>query len=151
MTLTISTFTGKKPQRGFGNPARMGTILAGEVLRGPACAAFDATSLRVKSTTVSLPLPELSDGDVEKARATVARMDGEPRRRPAFMEMVRALKVLDVFERNGKPHEVEVQVIALGKEVAWVSLPGEVFTELGLAIKQDSPFPPRSSPSSLTA
>jgi neutral ceramidase len=34
-----------------------------------------------------------------------------------------------------------VQVIALGNEVAWVSLPGEIFTELGLAIKQDSPFP----------
>jgi neutral ceramidase len=31
--------------------------------------------------------------------------------------------------------------IALGNEVAWVSLPGEIFTELGLAIKQDSPFP----------
>ena len=57
------------------------------------------------------------------------------------MEMVQAFKVLDVAARNGKPHEVEVQVIALGKEVAWVSLPGEVFTELGLAIKQDSPFP----------
>ena len=47
----------------------------------------------------------------------------------------------DVAERNGQPHEVEVQVIALGNEVAWVSLPGEIFTELGLAIKQDSPFP----------
>jgi neutral ceramidase len=34
-----------------------------------------------------------------------------------------------------------VQVIALGNEVAWVSLPGEIFTELGLAIKLDSPFP----------
>jgi neutral ceramidase len=32
-------------------------------------------------------------------------------------------------------------VIALGTEVAWLSLPGKVFTELGLAIKQDSPFP----------
>ena len=48
--------------------------------------------------------------------------------------------MLDVAAQNGKPHEVEVQVIALGKDVAWVSLPGEVFTELGLAIKQDSPF-----------
>jgi hypothetical protein len=57
------------------------------------------------------------------------------------MEMVQALKVLDVAARKGKPHEVEVQAIALGKDVAWVSLPGEVFTELGLAIKQDSPFP----------
>ena len=29
----------------------------------------------------------------------------------------------------------------MGDEVAWVSLPGEIFVELGLAIKQDSPFP----------
>ena len=132
----------KEPQRGFGNPARMGTILAGEVLRAwPRLAPIDASSIRVKSTTVSLPLAELSDGDVEKAHATVARMNGEASRRPAFMEMVQALKVLDVSARNGKPHQVEVQVIALGKDVAWVSLPGEVFTELGLAIKQDAPFP----------
>jgi hypothetical protein len=34
-----------------------------------------------------------------------------------------------------------VQVIAIGNEVAWVSLPGEVFVELGLAIKKRSPFP----------
>jgi neutral ceramidase len=29
----------------------------------------------------------------------------------------------------------------LGDRIAWVSLPGEIFVELGLAIKQDSPFP----------
>ena len=68
-------------------------------------------------------------------------MSEEASKRPAFMEMVDAFKVLDVAAREGKPHEVEVQVIALGKQLAWVSLPGEVFTELGLAIKQDSPFP----------
>ena len=28
-----------------------------------------------------------------------------------------------------------------GQRLAWVSLPGEIFIELGLAIKQDSPFP----------
>jgi hypothetical protein len=35
---------------------------------------------------------------------------------------------------------VEVQAIALGNEVGIVCLPGEVFVELGLAIKQASPF-----------
>jgi len=49
--------------------------------------------------------------------------------------------VLDTAARNGEPQYVEVQVIALGNEIAWVSLPGEIFVELGLAIKQDSPFP----------
>jgi hypothetical protein len=34
-----------------------------------------------------------------------------------------------------------VQVIALGRDAAWVALPGEVFVELGLAIKKRSPFP----------
>ena len=42
--------------------------------------------------------------------------------------------------REGRPHEVEVQVITLGNEVAWIALPGEIFVELGLAIKQSSPF-----------
>ena len=38
------------------------------------------------------------------------------------------------------PLEVEVQVIAFSDDVAIVSLPGEIFVELGLAIKKASPF-----------
>ena len=49
--------------------------------------------------------------------------------------------MLDVAGPRGQAAEVEVQVIALGDDIAWVSLPGEIFVELGLAIKQDSPFP----------
>src|SRR5688572_31140096 len=59
---------------------------------------------------------------------------------PKFLDRVKAFKVLDIAAREGKPHEVEVQVIALGNELAWVSLPGEIFVELGLAIKKASPF-----------
>jgi hypothetical protein len=36
--------------------------------------------------------------------------------------------------------EGEVMVIAVGDELAFVGLPGEMFVELGLAIKQNSPF-----------
>ncbi|MCX8107273.1 MAG: hypothetical protein N3G20_00555, partial [Verrucomicrobiae bacterium] len=43
--------------------------------------------------------------------------------------------------REGRPLRAEVQVIAVGGELAWVGLPGEVFVELGLAIKKRSPFP----------
>jgi hypothetical protein len=129
-------------QRGFANAARMGTILAAEVLRAwPRLRPVEAGALRVTSAVVSLPLPQLGDGDLEKARAIVARVEEPQSKRPGFLEMVWAFKVRDVAARNGRPQEVEVQVIALGNEVAWVSLPGEIFTELGLAIKQDSPFP----------
>ena len=36
--------------------------------------------------------------------------------------------------------DVDVQVFALGQDIAWVALPGEVFVELGLNIKAASPF-----------
>jgi hypothetical protein len=131
-----------EPQRGIANAARMGTILAGEVLRTwPHLRPIDARGLRVRSAALSLELPELRDGDIDQARAIVKRATDQDSKRPSFLEIVGAFKVLDVAARHGRPLEVEVQAIALGNEVAWVSLPGEIFTELGLAIKQDSPFP----------
>ena len=129
-------------QRGFGNAARMGTILAAEVLRyWPRLQPIAPTALRAQSAVVALPLPELGDSDEEKASTIITRVADQKAPRPAFLEMVWAFMVRDVAARHGRPQEVEVQVIALGNEVAWVSLPGEIFTELGLAIKQDSPFP----------
>ena len=38
------------------------------------------------------------------------------------------------------PLEVEVQAIAFSDDLAIVALPGEIFVELGLAIKAASPF-----------
>jgi hypothetical protein len=132
----------REPQRGFANAARMGTILAAEVLRAwPRLQPIDASTIRVKGTMVSLALPEVGEDDVAKAQQVVDRMRGQGSPRPSFLEMVQAFKVLDVAGRKGRPQEVEVQVIALGNDLAWVSLPGEIFAELGLAIKQDSPFP----------
>ena len=59
---------------------------------------------------------------------------------PTFLERVQAYKVLDVNARQGKPLEAEVQVIALGPDLAFVALPGEIFVELGLFVKHNSPF-----------
>ena len=91
----------KEAQSGFANPARMGVILAGEVLRTwPRLSSIDASPLRIKSTIVSLPLADLKDGDVDKARATVTRLSDEPSKPPPFMELVHAFKVLDVAARK---------------------------------------------------
>jgi hypothetical protein len=86
---------------------------------------------------VKLPLAPISAEDQAQARAVVARVKNP---KTSFLEKVKAYQVLDVAERDGQHWEVEVQVIALGDEVAWVSLPGEIFVELGLAIKKASPF-----------
>ncbi len=130
-----------EPQGGHANAARMGVILAAEVLKTwPKLKIEPRGTLRVKSAKVRLPLAKITPEDVETARAVVARLNGKDKP-PAFLEQVRAFKVLDVEARQGEPIEVEVQVVALGDTIAWVSLPGEIFVELGLAIKQDSPYP----------
>ncbi len=132
----------REPQRGFGNPARMGTILAAEVLRTwPHLEPVNSTTLRVKSERVLLALPEISESDRSKAQVVIGQLADAKAPRPTFLETVAAFKTRDVASREGRPQEVEVQVVALGHGLAWVSLPGEIFTELGLAIKQDSPFP----------
>jgi neutral ceramidase len=129
----------KDPQKGHVEAARIGTVLAGEVLKTyTRLAPVKTTAPRVRSEIVKLPLPELAPGDVEKARELATRTGGK--NEPTFLEKVWAFKVLDVYGREGKPQEVEVQVIALGDDLAFVSLPGEVFVELGQAIKQASSF-----------
>jgi hypothetical protein len=128
-------------QQGFEQAARMGVVLAGEVLRTiPQLRPIEPGVLRCQRVIVPLPLPKLEPGDVEKAKALAARHRDRTGKPPPFLETVWAYKVLDVAAREGKPNEAEVQVITLGNDLAWVSLPGEIFAELGLALKQDSPF-----------
>lgn len=129
-------------QKGHENAARMGIILAGAVLEAwPELEPVADGPLRVRSAIVPLPAPAITAEDIEIARDVVARRADPNATQPSFLEQVQAYKVLDVEATEGKPREVEVQVVALGNDVAWVSLPGEIFVDLGLAIKQDSPFP----------
>ncbi len=129
----------RDPQKGHAEAARLGTILAGNVLKAyTRLAPVEAGPMRIKSEMVKLALPVLKVGEVDAAHDVVSRIGSKAP--PKFMEQVNAFKVLDVAAREGTPQEVEVQVIALG-DVAWVSLPGEIFVELGLEIKKKSPFP----------
>lgn len=115
---------------------RLGIILAGSVLK----AYMDLkpvadTTLRVRNEVLHLPLAKITPDDVQVAKATVEKKD-----KAKFMEQVKAYKVLDVDKRVGTSLEVEVQVITMGDTLAWVSLPGEIFVELGLSIKAASSF-----------
>lgn len=131
----------RTPQKGHEEAARIGTHLAAEVLRSlERLQAVKVGAVRVKSQLVKLPLPAVRADEVEAARAVAERVRKGEMPAPKFMEQVNAFKVIDVAGREGKPQEVEVQVVTLGEELAWVSLPGEIFVELGLAIKQNSPF-----------
>jgi neutral ceramidase len=129
----------KDNQKGVSEAFRIGSVLAGALNRSwDNLKPLQSSAVQVRSEIVKLPLAPISDADVAKAKEVYARMN-DPKTK--FMEQVKAFQVLDIAKRNGQPHEVEVQVIALGQDVAFVSLPGEVFVELGQSIKQASPFP----------
>jgi hypothetical protein len=128
------------PQGGPGEQNRIATILGAAVFQAyknlrPVAAA----PLRARSELVELELPEISPQEAEEAKAVVASTKDD--RGSNFMKLVRAVRALEIAGREGRPYQVEVQVITLGRELAWVALPGEVFVELGLAIKRRSPFP----------
>jgi hypothetical protein len=124
-------------QTGPQEAGRLGTILAGAVLKAymQLKDVKDAT-LRVRRETVELPLATFTEAEHRKAREIVARHDATT----PLLETAKANQVLDVAARKGKPIEVDVQVIALGQDIAWVALPGEIFVELGLSVKAGSPF-----------
>jgi len=128
----------KDPQKGFDEARRIGTVLAGEVIKTYAnLKPINANAVRFKREVVKLELPKFTPEELQKARQTAVKFGKDA---PPFLERVNAFKIIDVASRDGKPWEVDVQVIALGDDVAWVALPGEIFVELGLAIKEASPF-----------
>jgi hypothetical protein len=125
-------------QRGPEEAARIGTILGGEAIKTFAkLKPVGDGVLKAKSVPVSLPLFEPAPGDFEKAREIITRPSTVKQK---FLDPVWAHKILDVSARKGQPLDVEVQAIAIGKELAWVSIPGEYFAELGMDVKQRSPF-----------
>ena len=105
--------------------------------------------LSMRSQFIYAPLQEYSEAELAWANDENAK---PLHKESAFLERRRRLKIRSLerlrrteaiaptVEREGWKLPVEVQVIGIGNELAIVGLPGEVFVELGLAIKKASPF-----------
>lgn len=127
-----------RPQKGHAEAARIGTVLAGEVVKTMTRMTPVAGGIKVSSETLRLALPEVTPGDVDRAKTIDAKLKREEK--VPFIDTVFAYKALDVAARKGQAQEAEVQVMTVGRDLAIVALPGEVFVELGQAIKKGSPF-----------
>ena len=128
----------RDPQKDFDEARRIGTVLAGEVIKSYGrLKPVNADAVRFKREVVKLELPTFTPEELLRARQSAVKFGKDA---PSFLERVNAFKIVDVAAREGKPWELDVQVIALGDDIAWVGLPGEIFVELGLAIKEASPF-----------
>lgn len=94
-------------------------------------------ALAVRSEIVRVPLQKFGPEKIAWARESINKVGT---REMSFLEQVEAYKILAVQMRGGVPIELEVQVFRLSRDVAVIGLPGEVFVDLGLAIKRASSF-----------
>ncbi len=136
----------------------IGKSISGELAQ---LTPIEITKLTVKSQVVNLPFENASRKEVDDSINILAKVkNGE---KVDFFDHVTAYKkmILDQFLHTppyaksdelmtwglsrslagiGETIPVDVTVMTIGSDVAIVCLPGEVFVELGLAIKQASPF-----------
>jgi sugar phosphate isomerase/epimerase len=95
-------------------------------------------ALTVRSEIVQVPLQSYGPEKVAWAQKNIKKVGtGEL----SFLKQVEAYKILAVEMRRGETIPLEVQVFRISRDVAVVGLPGEVFVDIGLAIKHASPFP----------
>ena len=94
-------------------------------------------SLVVRSETVHVPLQRFGTENIAWAHESIKKVGT---RELTFLEQVEAYKILACQMRPGDTIGLEVQVFRMSSDVAVVGLPGEVFVDLGLAIKRASPF-----------
>ena len=78
-------------------------------------------TIRVRSEVLQLPLAQITDEELRESREIIARNDPDT----PFLHLVKAHKVLDVAAQQCKPFDFDVQVICLGRDIAWVALPNE--------------------------
>jgi hypothetical protein len=114
----------------------LGVALGQDVLSALPKLAPIAPALAMKSGRVEVPLQTRTADAVAYARANVAKIGSKE---TPFLDQVRIATTLHLQELPSIL-SLEVQVLRLGREAAIVTLPGEIFVELGLAIKRQSPF-----------
>jgi neutral ceramidase len=116
---------------------RLGKALGETVMAAaPRLPVINKPALAARSTTLEVPLCQVTPEQVAEARAVMEKFH-DPN--TGFLKTVAAVRVLDLASL-ASPRPMEVQVFRLDAETAIVCLPCEIFVELGLAIKRASPF-----------
>ncbi|MCD6395655.1 MAG: neutral/alkaline non-lysosomal ceramidase N-terminal domain-containing protein [Planctomycetes bacterium] len=116
----------------------IGTTLGQTVVsKADELSVLSAPRLAMKNAIVNAPLQRYTADEIKWARDNMGKVGT---RELSFLEQVRAYKLLAVEMRRGDTIPLEIQVIRLGADSAVVGLPGEVFVDIGLAIKEQSPF-----------
>jgi hypothetical protein len=129
--------------RGYKMAERVGYMLAitAAATRRNA-ATVPSHPVRVSHELVSLSRWRITEEQCRWSRGVLARAAGQaaPGQTDGLPDELYAKVWLEMYERQEHTDQAEVMVIRLG-DIGIVGLPGEVFCELGLALRQASPVP----------
>lgn len=125
-------------QSGHEETARIGTALAETVKNEiPSLKPVESPKLAARSAIASVSIQQYAPEETAQAKQDMFKV-GTPQL--PFLDQVKATKIMQLQLRPVARLPLEVQVFRLSDDLALVGLPGEVFVELGLAIKHGSPF-----------
>ncbi len=127
--------------RGFQMAQRVGYMLAVaacEAMHG--ASAVQGSSLAVSTRQVTLERVKISDDTLQWCRQVLADADQAPAagQVDGLPDEFFARRIMGLYDVQHQPDAVEVMAIRIG-DLAVVGLPGEVFCELGMEIKRQSP------------
>jgi hypothetical protein len=123
--------------KGYERAQRIGYALAAAIIREiPVLEEQKINKLASESETVYLKIPEYSKKEIEEAKINAKKESDEIASTPEIRE---AMKILRIHNMNNRPIEAEILTFGIGN-ASIVALPGEIFVELGLAIKEKSPY-----------
>lgn len=129
----------EQPRKGIEVSERIGRALGDTVLASRSDATeISQPSFAFRSRLVSLPLQTTSIKEYLDAMAAIQPMLREGNAR--FFDIVKAFKAIDLHQRT-RSWTTAVQAFRLDENTALVGLPGEVFADIGMAIRSESPFP----------
>ncbi len=125
------------PQIGYETATKpTGKALAETFLRNLSNLKYTGENLAVSNRIIQIPLQTYSDMDLEWAK----NYKGDPPNPIISLRVSRILDLEKLRTRYGETLPMEVQVFRINSETAIVALPGQIFVELGLALKEASPF-----------
>ena len=141
-------FSKPGPQSGHKTKSReVGDSLYSSIKRALPEAGVEAPALAARTRLINVPLQSFSEEDLAWAKgvkaSSLSGKSEEPSERQQFLDNVKKRRILWLDEQKQKgiiSMPLDVQVYRLSNNTAIVTLPGEMFVEHGLTIKNFSPF-----------
>lgn len=122
-------------------PAVVGAKLAATIADAlPLARPIADGQLAMRSATVASPVVPLNDADYVAARTLMETLGRNSAKGLTIVDAWRKMLAHEYWQKHGGRLPQEVQVIRLDRDTAIVTLPHEIFVELGIAIKAASPF-----------